>query len=155
MKWYKIIASICSFFGLKKIILNREKTRPYLERYYLISTRWLGKLIPSLSYRLVLHKTLESDEAGLHDHPWSWSSRILSGGYWEATPHGKFWRSPKDGWRKRTANDYHRLELDPNTTEEVWSLFIMGPRVKEWGFLSKDGHWVYYEDYLDNNDVHY
>lgn len=150
MKWYKVLANVCSRLGLKKVIPNRERTRPYLERYYLVSTRWLARWFPSLSYRIVLHRTLESDGSGLHDHPWSWASKILSGGYWEATPDGKFWRSPSDGWRRRSATDYHRLELEPSNTDEVWSLFIMGPRTKDWGFLSEDGNWVPWREYLDN-----
>lgn len=150
MKWYKVLAKICSSLGMRKVIFNRNGTRPYLERYYLISTRWISYIAPSLSYRIVLHRTLESDDSGLHDHPWNWYSRLLSGGYWESTLEGKFWRSSKDGWRKRTASDYHRLELDDTSNEETWSLFVMGPKIKDWGFLSKDGQWVHWKEYLDN-----
>src|SRR4051812_6696721 len=79
-------------------VIYRED-RPLIVRYYLISTRWLDKVtwlkpFQFLSFRVVLHHMYESDDDGLHDHPWSWASLILSGGYYEQTPEGEFWRPP-------------------------------------------------------------
>ena len=149
------IAATLKFFGAYYIIYDREERSPYLERYYLFSTRWLKNWFPNLSYRVVLHRTLRSDEDGLHDHPWDWSSRILHGGYWEETPEGRYWREPEGGWRHRTGKDYHRLVLDDEYHGETWSLFVMGPRYKEWGFLNKDGQWVQWQEYIDNRHLYF
>lgn len=121
--------------------------QPLITRYYIFSTRWLEdiawlKPLHFLSFRLVLHHMHQSDEDGLHDHPWLWASWILSGGYWEETPEGKFWRWPGH-LRFRPSKSFHRLVLDPNTTRKgVYSLFWMGPRRGGvWGFLDRDGNW--------------
>jgi len=46
----------------------------YLERFYIISTSWLG---------VYLHRFWASDDDGLHDHPWNSISILLKGGYYE------------------------------------------------------------------------
>jgi hypothetical protein len=137
-------------------IIYRD-SRPLIVRYYLFSTRWINdseffKSHPRLqrslswaSFRLVLHHMYESDDDGLHDHPWPWASWVLSGGYFENTPEGMLWRPPGH-LRFRSAASFHRLILAPLTRKEVWTLFAMGPRCKEWGFLDRNNHWVpYYE----------
>lgn len=145
-----------SFSNEKKwvrIIYRDDK--PLITRYYLFSTRWIDdsdffqrhadwqRHIWWLSQRLVIHNAHESDADGLHDHPWPWSSMILSGGYWENTPEGRFWRWPGH-LRFRPAKALHRLVLDPAKAggRETWSLFWMGPREREWGFVETDGTWV-------------
>lgn len=128
--------------------------RPLIDRYYTCSTRWiddsefftrhprLQRMFWWASYRAVLHHMHESDLDGLHDHPWPWASWVLSGGYWEHAPEGKFWRWPGH-LRFRSAKALHRLELDPNTRKEVWTLFLMGPRQREWGFVDREHkNWV-------------
>lgn len=149
-------------------VIYRDQ-KPLITRYYLFSTRWiedsdffqhhcgLMALLRPLSQRLVIHNAHESDADGLHDHPWPWASWILSGGYWENTPLGKFWRWPGH-LRFRPASAFHRLILDPEKTgdKEVWSLFWMGPRQREWGFLLEDGSWVPWYEHeraLDPNNT--
>lgn len=44
-------------------------------------TRWT--LFGCSLFTIKVHKIMMSDEACLHDHPWSFLSVILSGGYWE------------------------------------------------------------------------
>ena len=164
MAWYTTIAKLYRWIqpkpsrysqgGWWTILLDRESNEPYLVRYYLLSTRWLERWFPKLSYHLVLHNTLKSDVDGLHDHPWNWASRILSGGYWENTPEGRFWRCRTEGWRSRKGEDFHRLELDDRISDETWSLFLMGPRYKEWGFINKHGKWVQWKEYIDNRSIH-
>jgi len=142
-------------------------SEPYLHRYYLLSTRWLKHWFPKLSYRLVLHKCVRSDADGLHDHPWAWKSKILDGGYWESIPRlseadpdfetsretARVWRDPKDGWRKGSALAYHRLEL-PHEGAESWSLFLMGPKEKDWGIQDRHGVWVQWEEYIHNRHLY-
>jgi hypothetical protein len=122
-----------------KVILDRDTDEPYLIRYYLLNLRPFA--------RINLHKVLRSDIDGLHDHPWPWATWILSGGYWESTPKGRFWRKPGT-FRIRTPKALHRLEIDPSVTEPVWTLFIMGPKMKEWGFIDENEQWVKWDTYL-------
>jgi len=155
-RWFHVAAKICKFFGQYRLILDREEKRPYLHRYYLLSTRWLAPIFPKLSYRVVLHNTVRSDEDGLHDHPWPWWSKILSGGYDENIPSGSIWRGPEGGWRRAKATDFHRLVLNPDHgDEETWSLFVMGPKERTWGFLNKDGEWVHWRQYIEGRKSHY
>jgi hypothetical protein len=133
-----------------RVIYRDDK--PLITRYYLFSTRWiedsefcktrprLQLLLWPLSQRLVIHNAHESDEDGHHNHPWPWASWILATGYFESTPDGFYWRWPGH-LRFRPARAFHRLILDPTRTagKEVWSLFWMGPRQQEWGFLVGSG----------------
>lgn len=50
---------------------------PYLIRHTLFACRW---------FRIMLHEFRRGDiDRELHDHPWSYVSLILRGGYWEET----------------------------------------------------------------------
>lgn len=127
-------------YGKKRVIKDRESNEPYLERYYFMNYRPFA--------RIVLHKFVRSDVDGLHDHPWPFETYILSGGYWEHNKSGKHWRPP--GYHGRaTANYFHRVELDPEKAgEDTWTLFMMGKKEKDWGFLDENDTWVQWETYL-------
>jgi hypothetical protein len=110
------------------------------------------------------------DEPVLHDHPWNYATLILKGGYYENIPlrnsttggvvgSTRVWRGPGH-FRYRKADDLHWLELakdkDGNNIP-CWSLFFMGRKKKEWGFLpwnqtddinNRGYRWVHNEDYL-------
>lgn len=147
------------FEGLK----NKEKWvrtilrdgRPLIVRYYIFNTRWiedyqfLKKHFGYLSMNLVIHQMFESDDDGLHDHPWPWASWVIATGYHENTPNGRFWRFPGH-LRFRPATAFHRLELDPtHEPGSCWTLFLMGQRQREWGFLQDDGSWVPWYNHTD------
>ncbi|MDC6481041.1 hypothetical protein PQZ46_00660 [bacterium] len=129
----------------KRVIKDRNTSEPYLIRYYLFL-----KDRKNFPFNVTLHKVLKSDEATLHDHPWSYGTLILKGGYYEHTPEGKFWRGPGH-FRHREATDLHWLELskDKDGNEiPCWSLFFMGKKVQSWGFKVK-GNWVKHSRYLN------
>lgn len=92
-------------------------------------------------FNLSLHNILRSDnDDALHDHPWLfYLTIILTGGYWEHTPKGRFWRGP-GSVLFRWGTTRHRLELDPSKGE-TWTLFTMGPHIREWGFCDMAGMW--------------
>ncbi len=124
--------------GRKRVIYDHmDPTREYMHRYYLFGKR------NHRFFTLTIHHILCSDMDGLHDHPFSYSALILSGGYTEHTLHGDYWRGP-GSLRWRCAESFHRLEAGDKTT---WSLFAMGPRTKDWGFLV-DGKWVDHQTHL-------
>ena len=136
--------------GRKRIIMDRENNEPYLERYYLLfNTR---KHFP---FNVFLHKFLKSDPDDVHDHPWPYATFILKGGYYEWTPlfdesgikTGEVAKWYGAGsFRIARARQYHRVELDPDI--ECWTLFMPGPHIREWGFLTKKNKWVHHEEYL-------
>ena len=149
------------FKGRKRVITDRSGKVPYLVRWYVFL-----KDRKNFPFNITLHKVLVSDEPTLHDHPWSWGALILKGGYWEHTPEGKFWRGPGN-IRFRSAKDLHWLELakDKDGNEiPCWSIFYMGRKEKEWGFVrfvygnsgnewANAGYrWVHNEEYLNERE---
>ena len=135
--------------GRKRIVMDRVENEPYLERYYLFLRE--RNRFP---FNIFLHKFLKSDPDDVHDHPWPFLTVILRGGYWEWTPQfnaqghktGEIacWYGP-GSVRWASANQYHRVELDPNVT--CWTLFMPGPKQRDWGFLVRN-QWIQWEEYL-------
>lgn len=140
--------------GRKRIVMDRVENEPYLERYYLFL-----KERERFPFNVFLHKFLKSDPDDVHDHPWPYATLILKGGYWEWIPifdsvgrktgEIQHWRSPGH-FRTCSANSFHRIELDPNIT--AWTLFMPGPKQREWGFLVKN-KWVQWQEYLQQRKV--
>ena len=128
------------FKDRKRVILDRIGQEPYLVRYYLFikDRKWFP-------FNVFLHKFLQSDPDELHDHPWPYFTLILRGGYWETTPKGRFWRGPGH-MRISGSNSLHRVELEPGVC--AWSLFIPGPKLREWGFIV-NGKWMHNEKYFE------
>jgi len=137
--------------GRKRIVMDRVNDEPYLERYYLFL-----KDRDKFPFNIFLHKFLKSDPDDVHDHPWPYATLILKGGYYEWIPqfnskgqrNGEVcvWRGA-GSFRMCGATSYHRIELDPAV--ECWTLFMPGPKQREWGFLSK-GKWIQWQQYLEN-----
>jgi hypothetical protein len=127
-----MFVKIMEYLGRRRIIYDRLDNEPYLERYYLFL-----KDRKDFPFNIFLHKFLKSDPDDLHDHPWAFRTLILSGGYWEFTDEGKFWRAPLS-YRYAPANTFHRVELDKNIPY-CWTLFIPSKSFKEWGFRTANG----------------
>ena len=132
----------------------RRKPDEVIRKNYL--QRW--HLIPHNKYlNIYLHKFTGSDEdRAFHDHPWHSVSFLLKGnltefyhGYW--TQAGNFVccrrRIKKYMPYFRKAREDHRLEL-PEGCDEVITLFIKGPKIRDWGFITEQG-WVYWETFLE------
>lgn len=133
-----MILKLLERLGRKRVILDAEN-EPYLTRYYLFlkDRKWFP-------FNIFLHNFHKGDPDDLHDHPWPFVTIILKGGYWEHTPERKYWRSAGTV-RFASSSQLHRVELCPDT--DVWTLFIPGPVIKEWGFVTK-GKWVQHKKYL-------
>ena len=144
-----MILKLLERMGRKRIVLDRVSDEPYLERYYLFL-----KERSSFPFNIFLHKFLKSDPDDVHDHPWPYATLILKGGYWEWIPEfnsagekiGEIrkWRGPGH-FRISSATSYHRVELGNDV--ECWTLFMPGPKQREWGFLVSNT-WVQWEQYL-------
>lgn len=123
-----------------------EVPSEFITRLHLIMTPW---------FAIVLHWIRKPDpEPHLHDHPVTFLSLILRGGYNELREHGPSGpnKDPSDRrWRRRrwfnffraSPQDRHRItHCDPRTT----TLCFMGPKRREWGYHTPFG-WVHYKEY--------
>jgi hypothetical protein len=115
--------------------------RRYMTRYYLARTR---------RYSVRLHRLWTSDPGrDLHDHPWDYTSCILSGGYRETTPDGTAeYQAP--AILHRPAEWLHRLDLLDGAP--VWTLVATGPVRRTWGFSTAAG-WQAWHDYEGAGDI--
>ncbi|MHB8602221.1 MAG: hypothetical protein ACYC9R_06250 [Nitrosotalea sp.] len=142
--------------NFKNFLIRYAKKTPYfhldeyMERYWLLKPNWY-----TLGIGVRLHIILRSDKGrDLHDHPWWFISWLLEGSYTEIDLNGH--HIIKEGSiRTHTTEYFHRLVVNEN--HRVVSLFIMGPRKQEWGFLvnSIKVPWKQYEDiynYLGTQD---
>lgn len=136
---------------------------PYLRRWWLIPRNPV--------FNIYLHHFCRSDDdRALHDHPWWNASLLLSGSYieWFNAPPGSlhgiaeydtegYWTGRYFWPRYRHAGDLvlrgaraaHRIELPRDESGKempVWTLFITGPRIREWGFLCPRG-WRRWQDF--------
>lgn len=130
------------------VLLGREVIgdggeSPYMVRYRIIDTPWFG---------VYLHHILRSDvDRHLHDHPFSFVSAMLWGGYTEVLSRYVFdlpgharrlaRRAPSICFRN--AEDAHHLVLE----RPCWTLVLRGPRRRQWGFWTAVG-WKSATEYL-------
>lgn len=121
------------FFKPSKIIGG-----DYLFRWHLVPrNRFLN---------VYLHKFQRSDDdRALHDHPWWSVSILLRGSYREHFKDGSKLRLPVSVFGRRAVTA-HRIEV---VDGPVWTLFITGPRVRDWGFHCPRGwrHWKAFTSY--------
>lgn len=117
------------------------KDDPYMLRWWVIPrNKW---------FNVYLHKILrDDDDRALHDHPSDNCSVILRGRYLEVCQAARYIRTAGTITRRK-AEWPHRLELIDG--QPCWTLFITGPRRREWGFHTANG-WVHWKDFTDPND---
>lgn len=118
---------------------------------YVIGDNYLRRwwLIPRNEHMNVyLHEILRSDDdRAMHDHPWSNTSFLIFGSYIEHTPEGRFVRKAGETI-ERADHALHRLEVIPG--ERAVSLFMTGPKFREWGFMCQHG-WVHWQDFVSED----
>lgn len=120
-----------------------DPANPYLRRWWVIPR--------NEGANVYLHEILRSDDdrAG-HDHPWDNTSYVIEGeydeiAYYKLQPWNEAYRRTivAGDTVSRQATDTHRLVI-PEGGRCV-SLFITGPKVREWGFWCPNGerfvHW--------------
>jgi hypothetical protein len=117
---------------------------PYLLRWFLIPRNPL--------FNAYLHNFWRSDDdRARHTHPWLCNLSVLLRGRYREW----FGDGPTD-YVDRTAPALkfrwgaapHRIELIDGP---VWTLFLTGPRVREWGFLCP-GRFVHWKAFTAPND---
>jgi len=140
---------------------------PYLLRWHLIPRNRLCNVY--------LHRFCRSDDdRALHDHPWASVSVILVNGYYEAVPADlrrpagtkRLVDRPEGSVSARRARSAHRillrapaatrvgrlaqeLTLSPRgRVPEATTLFLTGPKVRDWGFWCPKG-WIPWQRFVD------
>jgi hypothetical protein len=123
-------------------------TTVYLVRYIAFKSKWCS---------LYIHRFMRSDADDPHDHPWNFFTYVISVGYTEIF-YDRMKPVIKDGefismWTKsinkrlpgslarRNATDIHQVLLDRSyELDEIeqapFTLCLIGPRFREWGFWS-------------------
>lgn len=127
------------------ITIGEDQPIPYMLRWYLIRQNRLCNVY--------LHKIIRSDDdRALHDHPWASLSLVLHGQM------GELYRFEPPAEHERWRTYYRELETGSivlrraafahrllvfRDDDAAWTLFITGPKTREWGFLCPAGwrHW--------------
>jgi hypothetical protein len=127
--------------------------------------RWF--IVPKNRFcNVYLHQWMNSDDdRALHDHPWPSISFLFAGGMFEWT-FVEPGRGPAGGFRRRTlhapavilrgARHAHRIELfdgPMGAKTQAWTLFITGPKLREWGFHCPRG-WVHWKIFSRKSGKH-
>lgn len=92
---------------------------------------------------IYLHHFLRSDREDRHCHPWDNGTLVLRGSYVEDTPEGRFTRSAGEIVVRQAEQRHAIIEVEPGTI----SLFVTGPRRREWGFWPDDETFVPHKEY--------
>lgn len=116
--------------------------------------RW--KLLAFGSVGLYLHHFLRSDyDRSLHDHPWTFISMIVKGGYYEEHQ-GVRLRKKRMVWHGpgsllyRPARWRHRVIVVDGI--QPWTLVLVGPRVRRWGFHTPKG-WCWWRQFNPEKNI--
>jgi hypothetical protein len=142
-------------------IRDEERGDPvYLIRYSLLTCPW---------FSIKLHRIFMSDDDCLHDHPWSFISFVLWGGYWETSPDWSRYKWPAGKALRlvngvpeyvagqptkkvfygpgsvlwRPAPSVHKLDV----TKPATTLVITMRKKYDWGFYTVNG-WKFWKDYI-------
>ncbi|OMQ49922.1 hypothetical protein AQ709_05220 [Burkholderia pseudomallei] len=119
-----------------------DPRNPYLLRWWILPRNRF--------FNVYLHCFMRSDDdRALHDHPWSNLSILLRGRYVEHTiaAGGIHMRSERIAptWKFRPSGAAaHRIELVDGC---CWTIFVTGPRYRDWGFHCPERGWVHWKDF--------
>ncbi len=142
--WWERAALVAYEYGYCRAISDRNTGKPYLVRFWLHPPDYKANGQGISSNSLLLHLILAPDAGTeLHNHPWEFTSRVLSG--WlrliEAQSHDVAERIPvtlrrgqsyflKTAW-------FHRID---DCAPSTWTLVQTGPLLNpDWQFLRDDG----------------
>jgi hypothetical protein len=163
-RFWRAVARILACTAVVDAIIAYAKRRPYSHLYgymgrWWVMPRWLlgrdefGSLFPRnwLPFAIRLHHILRYDaDLDLHDHPRTFRTIILRGWYWEEDVFGKTRYFAAGDTAHRPFHTFHRItQVSPGG---VWTLFIMGRKRHEWGFLTGDPpRKVHWRKYISKN----
>lgn len=126
---------------------------PYMLRWWIIPRNRF--------FNIYLHKFLRDDEdRALHDHPWPSLSIIIKGGYLEHLQNGSMRMCGRFTTIFRRSTHRHRIELFKPANRPchernglpAWTIFITGPRIREWGFWCGGERFVHWQEFTSPDD---
>lgn len=132
--------------GPPLVLLDEDNGREFLKRWRLLQTPW---------FSVFIHRMQVPDPGtDLHDHPWSFKSLVLKGGYLEVLADTRRALRPQRA-RHRQRWSFAGIRLDQCHTvvsldngKPVWTLVFAGPTQRRWGF-TVDGEWQDWENEYD------
>lgn len=161
--WIGVAQDLVNIPGKHRFIHERHGQNVYMARYRL-------DLGPLPLGRVYLHNLVREDnDDAPHDHPHgddqkAFDTRILSGGYTEEMPTERYLdifkprmygphsrdlelhtRKAGEGVR-HPPNGFHRIV---SVQENTWTLVVLGPKRKSWGFYPAGKPWVPWWEYLN------
>jgi hypothetical protein len=132
--------NIGPFRLFEKRIIKDDRPEPLVTRWILFSCPW---------FAVFIHKLHRSDyQRAMHDHPWTFVSIIIRGGYKEQTPMGILSHAPGD-ILYRPAEWKHAVIIEGKPS---WNLILHGPRRRKWGFWQGD-KWCWWRKYNYATDI--
>lgn len=141
---------------LRKEEISRTDGVIYLHRWTLFRTSTTGIFgkFGLGDIRIYIHKFTGDDCASLHDHPNNFISVGLKGQYleeeWipkEKDSIKKIYKAPF--FRRLKASHTHRVSLING--RPAWTLVIMSPKIREWGFFRVENgkrRFIHWKDYV-------
>jgi len=146
------VTDLPTALGRKPDFVIGDKEKPYLLRWWVIPRNRF--------FNIYLHKFCKSDDdRALHDHPWTFNiSILLKGNYIEHRLNKKlvlrrrfipYFRWGKAPHRVQLLPHPDNCRFDPHYNSElpVWTIFITGRIVREWGFYCPKG-WKHWKEFV-------
>lgn len=158
----KQLVKFCEYRGKVFYIKGGDENKTvYLVRYILFKSKYGC---------IYIHRFMRSDSDTPHDHPWNFFTYVIAGGYSEVFYQKK--AQVENGafaslWTKtvnsrvpgsvayRKATDVHQVVVDQDRNmdqieQAPFTICLMGPRLREWGFWSDNGTtWTDWRKYLN------
>jgi len=120
---------------------------PFYERWYLLPKNYY--------FNVMCHRYHRSDDdRANHDHPWWNLSFVVRGAFMEWTgryDEGGVSLRVQGDMVRRKAETAHRIELFERRPVEPVTIFVTGPKVREWGFWCPKG-WRHNRDFTLKDD---
>jgi hypothetical protein len=115
--------------------IRSKEGKLHFRRWQILKTPW---------FSIYIHGIYAPDQdKHLHNHPWDYKSLVLKGSYIEETNNGvnllKF-----GSVTSRNGEDYHKIKT--LLTNSVYTLFIVSPAKRTWGY-QVNGKCMYNEEY--------
>ena len=150
--WLRLIRFV-AFLLPRRNIIGEDGTL-YLSRFRVIG--WMPGSDWRWPFSVYLHRFHRADlDTAPHNHPWKWAySLILHGSYLECRDLGathQLWHWLRPGQINRIReSDFHYVSAIQG---EVWTLFIVGPKTKSWGFKVSGRGFVPWRDRLRERGI--
>jgi hypothetical protein len=131
-------------------LIARAQRTPYFPLKGYMGRWWLVRPSRWLPFSIRIHHIQRADfDRNLHNHPWNFHTIVLRGIYTEELlmPDGgkRYQVASRGQTYTRNTGEYHRVASVGRGG--VWTLFIMGRKRCDWGFMVGRKH-IFWREYL-------